>query len=312
MRTCLIIANPAAGHGAGRRLVPDVRRILSEQDTRCEIVLTERPWHAAELAQAGAEAGHGVVVAMGGDGTANEVLNGLMAAKAMGRCCCQMGIIAVGRGNDMAYGMGIPTGVEESCHTLANGSHRTVDVGRVVGGLYPEGRYFGNGIGIGFDTIVGFEAAKLRRLTGFAAYFVAALKTMFLYYTAPLTRIEYDGNTLSQPSLMVSLMNGQRMGGGFMMAPDSSPDDGLIDVCVVHQVSRARMLPLILRFMQGTQYTQRPVKGFRAREIIVTALDGRLPAHADGETICTDGQQLQITVLPRQIGVICGTEGVDT
>ena len=107
-----------------------------------------------------------------------------------------------------------------------------IDIGRVAGGLYPQGRYFGNGVGIGFDAVVGFVAQKKKRLTGFASYIVAALKTIFLYYRAPLVRIEYDGQTLTLPSLMVSVMNGRRMGGGFMMAPQAQPDDGLFDLCI--------------------------------------------------------------------------------
>jgi len=301
---CLIIANPVAGHGAGERLVPEVSRILSGHGLDFEIVQTKRPWHAAELAEAAAKAGAGTVVAMGGDGTANEVLNGLMSAKASGADSFAMAILTVGRGNDMAYGMGIPTSVEESCRTLVEGHRRTVDVGHVVGGLYPQGRYFGNGIGIGFDTIVGFEAAKMPRLTGFLAYFVAALKTIFLYYNAPLTRVETDGQTLTLPALMISVMNGQRMGGGFMMAPDGVPDDGMLDLCIVRQVSRVRILSLIVRFIQGTQYSQEPITGLRARTVRVTALEGSLPTHADGETLCTDGQRLEIRLLPRQIDVL--------
>jgi len=302
---CLIITNPVAGHGAAERAVPQVKQILSQHGIDFEMAMTERPWHAAELAQSAAEAGFGTVVAMGGDGTANEVLNGLMAAKEAGASNCAMGILTVGRGNDMAFGMGIPHGIEQSCGTLIAGYRRALDVGHVIGGLYPQGRYFGNGIGIGFDAIVGFEAAKMAHLSGFAGYQVAALKTMFLYYHAPLTEIETEETTLTLPCLMVSVMNGRRMGGGFMMAPDSLPDDGLLDLCIAEEVSRARILLLIARFTQGSQYSQEPITGLRAHTIKVTALGGRLPAHADGETLCTDGQQLEIKLLPRQIEVVC-------
>lgn len=305
MSKCLIITNPVAGHGAAERAVPQVKQILSQHGIDFEIAMTDRPWHAAELAQSAAEAGVGTVVAMGGDGTANEVLNGLMLAKEAGAGDCAMGILTVGRGNDMAFGMGIPHGVEQSCDTLIAGYRRKLDIGRVSGGLYPQGRYFGNGIGIGFDAIVGFEAAKLAHLSGFAGYLVAALKTMFLYYHAPLTEIETEEQTLTQPCLMVSVMNGRRMGGGFMMAPDSLPDDGLLDLCIAQEVSRARILLLIARFMQGTQYGQKPITGLRAHTVKVTALGGRLPAHADGETLCTEGQQLEINLLPKGIDVVC-------
>jgi len=142
-------------------------------------------------------------------------------------------------------------------------------------------------------------------LHGFPSYLVAVLKTVFLYYKAPLTTIEYEGQTITQPSLMISIMNGRRMGGGFMMAPEGQPDDGLFDLCIAHQVSRARIFGLIPHFLRGTQATQEPIRTGRARRVVVTAVEGVLPAHADGETLCTDGRRLELELLPRQIEVVC-------
>ncbi|MFB0533887.1 MAG: diacylglycerol kinase family protein [Anaerolineae bacterium] len=300
-----MIVNPVAGRGASERAIPQIERALSGYGLDFDLVRTERPWHAADLAQETVGAGYDGVVAVGGDGTANEVLNGLMRAKQAGAETCAMGILCVGRGNDFAYGMGIPTDLEAGCQALAQGQRRTMDVGRVVGGLYPEGRYFGNGVGIGFDAVVGFEAVKMTWLSGFPSYIVAVLKTVFLYYKAPLTTIEYDGQTITQPSLMISIMNGQRMGGGFVMAPEGQPDDGLLDLCIAHEVSRARIFGLIPHFLRGTQATQEPIQTTQARHVVVTAIEGVLPAHADGETLCTDGRRLELELLPRQIEVIC-------
>jgi YegS/Rv2252/BmrU family lipid kinase len=242
---------------------------------------------------------------MGGDGTANEVLNGLMRVKTAGGTPPTFGVLSVGRGNDLAYGAGIPTELDAGCRALALACRRPIDVGRVTGGLYPEGRYFGNGIGIGFDAVVGFEAAKLRRLTGFAGYLVAALKTIFLYYRAPVVELSYDDQTLTLSPLMISVMNGRRMGGGFMMAPNARPDDGLFDLCIVRQVGRARIFGLIGHFTKGTQATQEPVQAVQARRVVATAVEGVLPAHADGETLCTEGQTLELELLPAQLEVIC-------
>jgi len=313
-----LIVNPTAGRGTGEQAIPRIERMLSTYNLDFDLVRTERPWHAAELAQEAATAGYDVVVAVGGDGTANEVLNGLMQAKRVSESAsqrvsesasqqeeCAMGILCVGRGNDFAYGMGVPTELEVGCRALAQDHRRTVDVGRVVGGLYPEGRYFGNGIGIGFDAVVGFEAVKMTWLTGFPSYIVAVLKTVFLYYKAPLAKIEYDGGTITQPSLMISIMNGQRMGGGFFMAPEGKPDDGLFDLCIAREVSRARTFGLIPHFMRGTQVTQEPIRMAQARKVVVTAVEGVLPAHADGETLCTEGLRLELELLPRQIEIIC-------
>jgi YegS/Rv2252/BmrU family lipid kinase len=305
MTTYKLIVNPVAGRGAGERAIPQIERMLSGHGLDFDLVRTEAPWHAADLAQEAVDAGYDGVVAVGGDGTANEVLNGLMRAKQAGAGTRPMGILCVGRGNDFAYGMGIPTDLETGCHALAQGRRRTMDVGRVVGGLYPEGRYFGNGVGIGFDAVVGFEALKMTRLHGFPSYLVAVLKTIFLYYQAPLVTIEYDGQAIKQYSLMISIMNGRRMGGGFMMAPQGQPDDGLFDLCIARQVSRARIFGLIPHFLRGTQATQEPIQTGRTRRVVVTAVEGVLPAHADGETLCTDGRRLELELLPRQIEIIC-------
>jgi YegS/Rv2252/BmrU family lipid kinase len=300
--------NPISGRGAGERAIPLIEQYLQGLDY--QLVRTERPWHAAELAQQAARDGFDVVVAAGGDGTADEVLNGLMLAKEAGVAPLPaMGVLGVGRGNDLAFGMGVPPELELACRVLTTNHRHRVDVGRVTGGDYPQGRYFGNGVGIGFDAVVGFEALKLKWLSGFPSYIVAALKTIFLYFRAPLLRIEYDGQTLTQPSLLVSIMNGRRMGGGFFMAPNGKPDDGLFDLCIARKVSRARVFTLMPRVMNGTQASEPEITTGRAARVVVTALEGSLPAHGDGETLCYEGKQLSLELLPGQLEFV--TEGLE-
>ena len=299
-----VIANPSAGGGAGERAIPQIERLLTRHGLDFDVVRTQRPWHAAELAREAVIAGCDVVVAAGGDGTANEVINGLMEARQAGYRPSVLGVLGVGRGNDFAHGVGIPHDLELACRVLAEGHRRMIDVGRVAGGLFPQGRYFGNCVGVGFDAISTIEVAKLPRLGGFLSFFIAVLKTIFLYYKAPLTTVEYDGQTLTQPSLMISIMNGQRLGGGFWMAPDAKPDDGLFNLCIAHEVSRARMFGLIPHFLKGTQATQEPITTGQAAHVSITAVEGALPAQTDGEILCIDGQHLEIELLPRQIEVL--------
>ncbi len=299
-----IIVNPTSGRGAGGRAVTTIEQLLREHRLDFDIVLTERPWHAAELTQQAAARGFDVVVAVGGDGTANEVLNGLMLAKRAGIANVAMGALSVGRGNDFAFGVDVPRDLAEGCRVLAQDRRRVIDVGLATGGLYPAGRYFGNGVGIGFDAVVGFVAVKMKRLSGFPSYIVAALKTIFLYYRAPLVKIEYNGETITQRALMVSTMNGRRLGGGFKMAPRGKSDDGLFDLTIARQVSRAKILALIPKFLQGTQATDPAVKIAQARRVVVTALDGVLPAHIDGETLCVEAKQLTLELVPRQIEIV--------
>ena len=305
-----IIVNPTSGRGAGGESIPVLEAGLKQAGLAYDLVRTERPWHAVELAREAAAAGYEVVVAVGGDGTANEVLNGLMLAReANPRLRPVMGVVSVGRGNDFAFGAGIERGAQAGLAALAAGRRVPMDVGRVTGGLFPQGRYFGNGVGVGFDAVVGFEAVKLKRLTGFPSYIVAALRTIFLYFRAPRVRIETDSGPLELSALMVSIMNGRRMGGGFMMAPSALIDDGLFDLCIARQVSKAGIFALIPRFMKGTQGSHPAIVTARTKRITVTALEGVLPAHADGETLSTDGTRLVVEIVPRPIEIITSPAG---
>lgn len=205
------IINPIAGQGAGKLAIPDIDRLAYYQHLDYDISITERPGHAIILAREAAADGSDFVIAVGGDGTSNEVLNGLMQAWEVGHHATCMGIVGIGRGNDFAFACGIPPGLEAGFRIIQQNKPHPLDVGRVTGGDYPEGRYFGNGVGIGFDAVVGFEAAKLVHLHGFLNYIVAALRTIFLFFHAPTLKIEYDDQIITQPTLMVSIMNGRRM-----------------------------------------------------------------------------------------------------
>ena len=300
----ILIVNPISGRGAGQVAAEQLEHLAKQAGLDYQILITQEVGHAISLAEQAAVDGASVVVAVGGDGTANEVLNGLMQAIQSGRGRAAMGVIGVGRGNDFAFGVGIPAGLEIGFQILIEGVRQPMDVGFVHGGFFPQGRYFGNGVGIGFDAVVGFEALKLKRLHGFANYLVAALRTMFLYYRAPLLQIDLDHESIKMPALMVSIMNGRRMGGGFMMAPTSRIADGLLDCCLVGQVSRVGILGLIPKFTKGTQVGHPKVNMRQSRLVTVTALNGSLPAHADGETLCTEGDVLAIELLPSALEII--------
>lgn len=300
-----IIVNPISGRGAGLASIPTIRQNLDALGVEYTITQTERPWHAAELTQQAVQDGYDVVVSVGGDGTANEVINGLVLAQKAGLGTAAMGVLAVGRGNDFAYSMYIPDGLEAGCQALVHGQRKKIDIGFVCGGDYPNGRYFGNGVGLGFDAVVGFVAVKMTRLTGFASYIAAVAKTIFLYFDAPTVKIETDRETITLPALMVSIMNGRRLGGGFMIAPQGDNADGLLDVCIVRQVSRGRVMTLIPHFLKGTQASQPEVSIIQAQRLEVTALKGFLPCHGDGETICERGDKIRIELLPAQIELIC-------
>jgi len=301
-----IIVNPVAGKGAAERTIPEIKAYLDSFDIEYDMILTEYPGHAISLAEEAGSNGYGTVVAVGGDGTANEVINGLMRAADKGDLISNLAVLPVGRGNDFSFGMGVPQDLESACKLLANGKTRKIDIGFVKGGDYPAGRYFGNGVGIGFDTVVGFEAAKLPSfISGIPAYLIAALKTIFLYFNAPLLRLEIDDDVLEQHCLLVSLMNGKRMGGSFLFAPDSESDDGLLNLCIARQVSRFGVLGLFPKVMSGTQQDHPAIYMPIARRVRIKALSGTLPVHADGETICEAGEYLEVEIFQQKLKLVC-------
>ncbi len=299
-----IIVNPISGRGLGEKSVARIEAFCQQRGLDYHLARTERPWHAAELADQAAREKWDVVVCASGDGTFNEALNGLMQARAAGFNHTALGILSIGTGNDFAGGVGIPTNLEDSLETLAQGHRRKVDIGKVSGGDFPDGRYFGNGIGIGFDAAVGFAALQLRFLRGLPAYLVGAIQTVFFYYSPPRLKIELDDETIEQYSLMVSVMNGQRMGGGFRMAPNGDPHDGLFDLCIAETAGKLRIFGLIPHFIKGTQEGQPEIKMRRSKKVIVTALQSNFPAHADGEILCQSGTQLTLELIPDALEVI--------
>ena len=300
MQPIRIILNPVAGRGRGNRVETELRRHLERNGIEFDLVRTEGTWHAAELAEQASREGVEIVVAAGGDGTCHEVVNGLISA-AGDEQAGTLGIIPIGSGCDFSFTAGVPSGLEEACHRLAHGQARVLDVGRLTLDDGPP-RYFDNTIGIGFDGVVTVEARKVKWLRGLALYLPVVLKTVFLSLRVPMTTIEYDDKVLVQPSLMVCIANGPREGGGFLVAPDAAPDDGLFDLSITREVSRLAMLGLIPHFMSGTHVGREPVTMARARRITVASPDS-LVAHVDGEVLCLDGHKIECEILPNRLRV---------
>jgi diacylglycerol kinase (ATP) len=302
-----IIANPNAGHGKGAHAIPEIERELTRLGLDFDLVRTESVGHGIQLAREAALAGYQVIVAAGGDGTVNEVLNGVMQARQVSENRPALAVLCTGRGNDFAPCINIPEDLPAAFQVLIDDQRRVIDIGRVVGGKFPQGRYFVNNVGVGFDAIGTIEVAKLPEW-GMVSFLIAILRTIFLYYKGPTVRLDHDGKTLTTSTMMLLTMNGKRMGTGFKMAPDSKPDDGLFDLVIVRQVSRLRIFSLIPHFMKGTQGSQPEVQTLQAARVAITALEGALPAQSDGEIICVDGSRLDIEMLPLQVEVVCPKE----
>ncbi len=303
-----VIVNPISGHGLGAKSIPRIESSLRASGVDFTLVKTERVWHAAELAEGAARADYDVIVCAGGDGTVNEAINGIMKARKDGHAKSAFSVLSIGTGNDFAGGTGIPSNLDNCLKALIANKRKKIDIGLVKGGDYPEGRYFGNGIGIGFDAAVGNEAIKVRWTRGLMAYLIGAIKTVFLYYNpAQVEIILDDQETIQQVSLMISIMNGRRMGGGFQMAPESKPDDGFFDLCIAETASKGRILAMIPHFIRGTQATLPEIQMKRARKVSIASLDKTFPAHADGEFICLSGSHLTVELLPRALEIVCSS-----
>jgi diacylglycerol kinase family enzyme len=190
---------------------------------------------------------------------------------------------------------------------LIDAKVRRLDAGLVKGGFFPDGRYFINGIGIGFDTKVGFEAAKLKIKSGIS-YAVGALIMVARYDPSPVLQIRFDDKEVTLPAVLVSVVNGKRMGGSFFMGPDALLDDGLLDICYVqHQKSRFTLLKIISHYTKGTQGQCAGVNFGRGSRFHLKALEGGMAAHCDGETVCYDGKELEITCIPGALRLIGGS-----
>ncbi len=301
-----VIVNPTSGRGLGEKSIPHIESSLREIGLDFTLVQTERMWHASELAEGAARDGYDVIVCASGDGTINEAINGMMKARKDGHNKSAFSVLSIGTGNDFAGGTGIPTNLNDSLKSLVANKRRKIDIGLVKGGDYPEGRYFGNGIGVGFDAAVGNEAIKIRWTRGLLAYLIGVIKTVFLYYNPAQVEITLDDSeTIKQVSLMISVMNGRRMGGGFQMAPESKPDDGLFDLCIAETASKGRILQMIPHFIKGTQSTLPEIQMKRAKKVSIKSLDRTFPAHADGEFICLSGSALTLELLPSELEIIC-------
>jgi YegS/Rv2252/BmrU family lipid kinase len=267
-----------------------------------ELKTTDSPGHATNLAREAVAQGRELLLAVGGDGTFNEVLNGLMQAGGTPDGVA-LGILPIGTGNDMAYGAGLPLDWRQACEVVALGSSRVLDVGHVCSDE-DAALYFGNGVGIGFDAIVNIESRKLKRLRGFPLYFVALMRTLIAYYHAPVTTVDVDGKVIVQNSLMISVMNGRRFGGGFYMTPEACMDDGLFDLCVTGKVARAMMVGFVPRFMRGTHITDKRVTMTQGCRVSVS-YETPWAAHVDGEIYGAATRQLEIELLPQRLRLVC-------
>ena len=163
---------------------------------------------------------------------------------------------------------------------------------------------FGNGIGVGFDTIAGLEAAKMPHMHDALGYVFGTVKTLIKFSDSPEVEISYNGKTTKPRTIQISIMNGKRMGGLFYMAPDAVNNDGKLDLCMVTHLTRRKLIRTIIHYTKGTQRGLPGITMDRADSFTLKAVKGTMAVHADGETICLDGKELKVTCIPQSLQII--------
>ena len=298
----LIIFNPAAGKGHSINKLPVIQEFFKKHKIKNDIIFTEGVGHAIEIAKEHARDIDTAIIAAGGDGTCNEVLNGLMIGK--GDTQPVFGVIPLGRGNDFSYGGHVPPVLDEALQILIEGNTSPLDIGLITGGYYPNGRYFGNGIGCGFDTVVGLEAARMKNVHDALAYVFGTVKTLAKFSDSPEIELSYNNRTQIIKAIQISIMNGTRMGGLFFMAPDAVNNDGLLNLCMVEHRNRRRLIKAIIHYTKGTQRGLPGITMDKSKLFRLKALKGGMIVHADGETICVEGKELEIQCIPSPVRII--------
>ncbi len=293
-----LILNPTANHGRSSQQAADLRPLVA--DHNADWAGTEYPGHATDLTRQAGEQGYDLVVAVGGDGTVHEVINGLMQVPKETRPA--LGIVPLGSGNDFAHILGVPSDPGEALLSALNGQPHSLDVGSVRD-ENDRLEYFNNTIGMGFDALVNLHTRKITAIHGFMMYFVALMRTIFRNFDPIDLHVETDQETWDLCTLMLALGNGPREGGGFIITPEAKLDDGILNYVTIQKISRLMMLRLVPEVMRGTHGRFKVVRMGTCRRMTVTSKQP-VYIHCDGEIYAgfgTDVRKLNLQVLPNSI-----------
>lgn len=295
-----MIINPAAGAGKTIRKWPRIKHILENTGLHFEYDMTESPGHAVELARSAAQKGYGLVVSVGGDGTLNEVINGLYEAGGLEDIT--LGIINTGTGSDYIRTVGVPRRYEEACQRLLKPRKLVVDLGVVEykkNGAVSR-RLFVNFAGIGFDAeVVKATTQRFKALGGVPSYLMGMLTT-FLFYQNKEVSLQLDGIASESKICTVVVSHGRYGGGGMLIAPDADPTDGFLDVMLIDNIGKIDFLWSIPRIYKGTHLTHPRVTTRKVREININPVQS-MSLQADGELV--GETPARFYVLPRVLSI---------
>ena len=279
-----VIVNPVAGANSTRKKWPRINQLLKRIGLSFDYQFTEGAGHAIELARAAANNGYRYVVAVGGDGTVNEVANGILGST--GASSTALGVISTGTGSDFVRSIGVPQDYLTACLSLTSWRRSLVDVGVVE--YRNKGqtlrRFFVNVAGTGFDAAVVENTERLPKyFGGTVPYLFALLRTLLGYHNKSVV-MHIDGKVEAARILNVVVANGAYVGGGMHVAPEASLDDNLLDIVIIGDIGKLELLKAVPMVYKGTHVTHPKVRVEKAAKITVESSE-RILVYADGELL---------------------------
>ncbi|MEM1057299.1 MAG: diacylglycerol kinase family protein [Bacteroidota bacterium] len=314
------VLNPAARSGRAARVALDLQTQARALGLDASVHLTDAPGHGTALAREVSREAD-AVIAVGGDGTVQEVVAGLVGSEAA------FGIVPFGTGNDMAHALAMPTRLGPAMEALVAGLRsgpRPMDLGRVrwtEDGETIHERIFANCVGAGFDALAAIDALSFKRLGGKTAYLAAVARTLWYWREIEIEveirtteagtdapfGLEGAGDLFyAGPYFLCEVGNGHSVGGGFLLTPDAVPDDGALDACLVRPLTLRRIARVLPLAMKAAHTNEPEISMTRAGRVAIRATLGALPVHADGEALTRSAQQIDVEVLPGAIRAIWG------
>lgn len=297
-----VIVNPAARGGTTARQWPAIVEQLRQNGIPFDYAFTEGTEHATALAGNAAQAGYETVVAVGGDGTVNEVVNGIVDKDGKGRAT--LGIICTGTGRDCIRSLNIPHDTGEACRLIAAGGCINIDIGfaEYMSDGNVNRRYYINTAALGFAAAVARRTKRLKKLGG-TIPFLLAFAAVFAAYKARNIAFDIDGRMKQERYLVIAVNNGRYFGGGMKITPGADPCDGLLDVVTIKDVNKVRLLYNFPRLYRGTHTTHPKVDIYKAKRVDVRTSE-ELLLQMDGEVV--GEAPASFSIIPSALKVISG------
>ena len=298
-----VILNPYANRWGAKARLPEVEAALKGAHLDYDLALTTGSGDGVVLAKTAVSEGYDAVIAAGGDGTINEVVNGLITAVSDNDPTPPLGILPVGSANDLAKMMGLPLDLPAAAALIANGQTTRFDAGRVQ--YDGETHYFDNNSAIAMEPMITLENMKIQRVSGEMRYYLALLKGV-IKLKAWRMSVTWDDGEYVGPIYLLSVCNGPRTG-GMMMAPGAIMDDGYFDIVLAPEVPKRTVINMLLKLTKG-DHVKHPVVTFtRAKSLKITSEPGT-PLHADGEILSESAKEITYDILPQKLTVLVSAQ----